>query len=799
MNESKPCPKYFRGLNNMSRFTIPARVNVASCVPILGVLGVLTVMNLLHSPSPLLRTGVQRDLATTSSQAAGTPHLPPRLQPAELGEPSGLPEGWRAFTHPSSKNVHYYHNYKSGETTWTKPSNVPPMRAVPPPAPPPAPPTQPVQPPAVPQPPAQKTTTATASPPSKKGARSCPDGTFAYHHGSHCCKTSRDLSGGAIHYGSANCELQRHIPCPYGTKDGSCDPETSYPGIGQLPDAITGTAWPAPTYPTVTPAGLTAVKLTPEVIEAHFRFSEGRYEHEILKLPPLDYIFQWKTVPGRVQNPGRPDSSTGESSVVEDARFILPPIRARCPERMALNSASVKRLFHVTDTARLPKSDHANRGKVSPVRLDPVSDFDVLSVTHFTHDLDYLIPRMPDEYGDPKGQLCMKRDIERFIACQPSYASDHRVLGINQPCAFYHYVARAQCMFIDMGSGHSAVTGRLYNNTHLLKKTFFDRMGIDARGPAPAIVHERVILALGTYAATNSHFLIEVLPGLLYTLEVLGKDFPATILHLKKGVVSQILALLGKKGVLDPSKLMVVDTPPTQPHYAKEVFFAEHFPGSCLTDSHNYGGPETSGRVRRVMATPFAPVSQRNKVLLINRKGSRSIANEAALFAALKGVVLEPYELKIYDWKNYADMEAIIEEFKRAAVVIGVHGAGLANILFAPQCTTVIELMWKGDYLNTPTAFYSHSTALRHDYWMVLDNGSYGGSMAVNIPKMTGIVKQVLGEKREALATGGSAPVGYCVQKSFTRRNREYIKENTKTATFTRCSARPKQFDRIPE
>ena len=118
---------------------------------------------------------------------------------------------------------------------------------------------------------------------------------------------------------------------------------------------------------------------------------------------------------------------------------------------------------------------------------------------------------------------------------------------------------------------------------------------------------------------------------------------------------------------------------------------------------------------------------------------------------------------------------AIIEFFKRAAVVVGVHGAGLANIMFAAQCkllpsskqrrtitcrkrsfivlylqvrlhvcicetantstytyspllpppagTTVIELMWQGNYLNTPTAFYAHSVALRQDYWMVQSRG----------------------------------------------------------------------------
>ena len=51
------------------------------------------------------------------------------------------------------------------------------------------------------------------------------------------------------------------------------------------------------------------------------------------------------------------------------------------------------------------------------------------------------------------------------------------------------------------------------------------------------------------------------------------------------------------------------------------------------------------------------------------------------------------YNVKLYDFRNYDDFAGTVEEFKRAAVVVGVHGGGLANILFSPQCTTVIELM----------------------------------------------------------------------------------------------------------
>ena len=113
-----------------------------------------------------------------------------------------------------------------------------------------------------------------------------------------------------------------------------------------------------------------------------------------MKLPSLDYIFQWTEVPGKVNNPPRPlaypmpsagdkpRSNAGdgairdaeqtppvqpgaatspharshESSVVEDARFVLPEFDC-CPQPPALTSTLVNTLRHVTDTGTLAASD----------------------------------------------------------------------------------------------------------------------------------------------------------------------------------------------------------------------------------------------------------------------------------------------------------------------------------------------------------------------------------------------------------------------------------------------------------
>jgi hypothetical protein len=168
-------------------------------------------------------------------------------------------------------------------------------------------------------------------------------------------------------------------------------PEGSYDDIAPVEKSVQGTGWPAATFPaTTTAGGLQVERLTPEAIEKHFRFPRGRYEHTLLQEPPLDSVFQWHAVHGEVVNPQRPDAATaGEWSVVEDARFVLPLalVPAACPAKMTLSHDSLSQLLHVTDTGKLPNSDHRMRPRLAPTRLDPVADSDVLSVTHLTHDL----------------------------------------------------------------------------------------------------------------------------------------------------------------------------------------------------------------------------------------------------------------------------------------------------------------------------------------------------------------------------------------------------------------------------
>jgi capsular polysaccharide biosynthesis protein len=90
----------------------------------------------------------------------------------------------------------------------------------------------------------------------------------------------------------------------------------------------------------------------------------------------------------------------------------------------------------------------------------------------------------------------------------------------------------------------------------------------------------------------------------------------------------------------------------------------------------------------------------------VTRRGTklRQITNEAELVADLERRGFRTLQAT---WRNHPEQ---VEAFSRAAVVIGVHGAGLTNIVFAQPGTHVVEI-FPADHRKTT---YLHLSA-EHD------------------------------------------------------------------------------------
>jgi capsular polysaccharide biosynthesis protein len=93
--------------------------------------------------------------------------------------------------------------------------------------------------------------------------------------------------------------------------------------------------------------------------------------------------------------------------------------------------------------------------------------------------------------------------------------------------------------------------------------------------------------------------------------------------------------------------------------------------------------------LRRRMSALLAPEEQARDLIFLSRRDSRVrvLLNEDELIRAL-----EPLGFRVIVAGEMSVREQI-EAFSQARVVVGAHGAGLTNLVFAPSCAFVLEIV----------------------------------------------------------------------------------------------------------
>ena len=105
------------------------------------------------------------------------------------------------------------------------------------------------------------------------------------------------------------------------------------------------------------------------------------------------------------------------------------------------------------------------------------------------------------------------------------------------------------------------------------------------------------------------------------------------------------------------------------------------------------------------------PVRKPRRKLYIPRTNKRVVQNETELVNLLDG-------FEVFDPGRHS-FEEQIEAFSEAEAVVGAHGAGLANILFAPEGCRVLELFPPRGGM---AAFACLANALNHDYDLAIED-----------------------------------------------------------------------------
>lgn len=153
----------------------------------------------------------------------------------------------------------------------------------------------------------------------------------------------------------------------------------------------------------------------------------------------------------------------------------------------------------------------------------------------------------------------------------------------------------------------------------------------------------------------------------------------------------------------------------------------------CPNLERIYGLAEAIPTARRVFAAAYSdrgPAPAAGTRLYISRRGTklRQIVNEDEMIAGLKRLGFAVLESK---WDNHPEQLAA---FSAAEVVVGVHGAGMTNIIFSSPGTRVLE-MFPNNHRKTSMLHLSAEHDLIHQPFFGSDEGR-NQAFSVDVPRL---------------------------------------------------------------
>lgn len=208
------------------------------------------------------------------------------------------------------------------------------------------------------------------------------------------------------------------------------------------------------------------------------------------------------------------------------------------------------------------------------------------------------------------------------------------------------------------------------------------------------------------------HWLTDALPRLITVREHFGTHPVILPLSYKqKPYIRQSLALLNFEIYYYNQKKRL---------QVNKLFTATH-----TAETGNFNA-EVINKLRASFVKDFLPKEAKRKIYISREKAlKRTITNENQVQKLLLACGYE-----IHFFENY-EMRKQIELMMETDIVIGLHGAGLTNILFMAGGSKILELRNEGD--NHNNCYYSMASALGLDYFYQTCPGSSAETHTANI------------------------------------------------------------------
>lgn len=132
-----------------------------------------------------------------------------------------------------------------------------------------------------------------------------------------------------------------------------------------------------------------------------------------------------------------------------------------------------------------------------------------------------------------------------------------------------------------------------------------------------------------------------------------------------------------------------------QVHCFRRIIIGATFHRAMGIDPKRSPGGETVADFKRLLRHAFhltRPVASRDnpRLLIISRKSSRRFLNERAMAHA---AALAKFDVRIAEPDNHTDMPNFARLVNSADIMMGVHGAGLTNMVFLPSRAVLLQVV----------------------------------------------------------------------------------------------------------
>jgi len=173
---------------------------------------------------------------------------------------------------------------------------------------------------------------------------------------------------------------------------------------------------------------------------------------------------------------------------------------------------------------------------------------------------------------------------------------------------------------------------------------------------------------------------------------------------------------------------------PSKRIHVKELILPSH---TASTGNYN---KEIINRLRHKFLSKREIIP--GKKIYISRQKARwrKITNEADVVTLMKSY---GFEIHFFEDYNFSEQVGLMQQ---ASHLIGLHGAGLTNMLFMPKNGKILELRNKDDDHNN--CFFSLASDLEHNYYYQLNDGNTKDThvvdITVNIENLEKAIEQMM-------------------------------------------------------